>query len=238
MRVQVCRQTLNGGRFPSPCLQQAGRSQRAPRGARHQRQLSHSRAPASWRSRQWPARGLPRNLLAPAPTQRSARQSLLPGLPAAGGCRLSPTSRATAANGIPACSRQVPAQAQHQGLKQLRETAELARPRRLHQPHRAVRQFHPRHTHFKKTLMLKKVQVPIAFGLRVVHRVLTCRIRVNEAAARAKIHKNRQRPARLVKARLNHIPRRTHTKCRFKKLFRFHCPTCLLQAGRLLLTDK
>ena len=45
MRAQVCRQTLNGGRFPSPCLQQAGRSQRAPRSARHQRQSSHTGAP-------------------------------------------------------------------------------------------------------------------------------------------------------------------------------------------------
>ena len=85
--------------------------------------------------------------------------------------------------------------------------------------------------------MLKKVQMPIAFSLRIVHRVLAHRLRVTEATARVRIHKNRQHPTRRVKARLNHILRRTHTRRRLKKLFRLHRPIpffSLLNSDRII----
>ena len=76
------------------CSRQAGHKEhRAALGISGNRHILVSLSLGGFR--RWPTRRLPRNLLAPAPTRHSARQSPLPGLPAAGRCQLSPTSRAT-----------------------------------------------------------------------------------------------------------------------------------------------
>jgi hypothetical protein len=64
---------------------------------------------------------------------------------------------------------------------------------------------HSRHPHFQKALVLEEVQVPVALGLGVVHRMLARHPAITEAAAGTKVHTDRQR------ARLRHQRRVSRT---------------------------
>ena len=94
-------------------------------------------------------------------------------------------------------------------LEQQGKVRQIARPRRLDLPHRAVRQPHPRHAHLQEALVLEEVQMPIAIGHRVVDRMLVGHVRHREATAWRKIHSNRQRARLRVEIRPGHVPRRT-----------------------------
>jgi len=108
----------------------------------------------------------------------------------------------------------------HQRLEQQREAGELACPRRLDLPHRAIRQPHPRHTDLQETLVLKEIQVPVPLGHRVVDGVLTRQAWSRKATARSKVHANRQRTFRSIEIRAGNVPRGADTQCRFEQLFR------------------
>ncbi len=80
---------------------------------------------------------------------------------------------------VPALARQarhrrkghLPCQHQHQRLEQQHKPFQAPGPIRLHQPNRTVWQLHPGRAHDQKTLVLEKVQVPIALFHRVMNRM-------------------------------------------------------------------
>jgi hypothetical protein len=74
---------------------------------------------------------------------------------------------------------------QHQRFEQQREAVELADLIRLDQPHRAVRQAHARHAHFKVALVLEEIQVAQPLDLRVMHRVLAGEAGIGKAASKS-----------------------------------------------------
>src|SRR5690606_6936423 len=102
--------------------------------------------------------------------------------------------------------RHLPTQRQHQSLEQQREAAELSRPRRLDQPHRAIGQLHARHSYLEKAFVLKEVQVPIALRLRVVRGMLARDLRMGEAAPGPEVYVNGQRTSGGIEPCLTYIP--------------------------------
>ncbi|MNL34777.1 hypothetical protein D3C87_1567670 [compost metagenome] len=119
----------------------------------------------------------------------------------------------------------------HHGFKQQREARELASPVRLDQRHAAVGKLHAWRADFQIAVVLEEVQVPIAFGHRVVNRVPTGDLRVGKAAAGDKVNLDRQRLGLRVEVDFPDEPRIAYAKGCLKQ-FAMHRSCCSLPETR------
>jgi hypothetical protein len=68
--------------------------------------------------------------------------------------------------------------------------------------------------------VLEEVQVPVALGHRVVHRVLPFGLRDGKAASSYEVHADRQHLGRRIEDRRRHLPRQCHAQRGLEQLVR------------------
>jgi hypothetical protein len=120
--------------------------------------------------------------------------------------------RATAANGIWRASIRMKAS------NSKREAVQASGKVSFDQAHRAIGQLHARRAHLQMALVLEEVQVPIALGHRVMHRMHTLMARNLKAATWLEVNQHGQFLGRLVKLYRRHCPWRCNSKGSFKQL--------------------
>src|SRR5271157_5908682 len=121
-------------------------------------------------------------------------------------CQVSPTVRATAANGI--CWASISTSASNSRVN----------PESLPTQSGSTTQSNSRHTHLEVTLMLEEVQVTQLLDLRVVNRVFPCHLWMGKAGASREIDVNREPSLARVEIDSLHEPRRLDAKGRLKQL--------------------
>jgi hypothetical protein len=124
------------------------------------------------------------------------------------------------------------AQRQDQRLEQQREAGKFPRPAGFDLANTAIRQLDPRHAHLQLTLVLEKVQMPVALRHSVMHRMKAFHTRNGKAAPGDKVHGNGQFLLSGVEIHAVDEPWIGDAQGGFKQLGTHVCPVTLVSVGR------